>query len=149
MDKNENLNENDAPKRENLHNLKAIVFLSSVTGMSVLFGFGMALSMAKRKDPSSFTKGLIASKEAGLVDSGGALAMRALGWGTVYAIGGFSAFLLVSWKLLGLHNIKELPDKMKAIMPSVPQPESTGRSDFKSFRELMEYIIESDKGKKK
>lgn len=122
-------------------------FLLSVTGMSVIGGFGMALAMAKRKDPVFFFKGMMATKE--LPESGSSLAMKALGWGTLYAVSGFSLFCFGVWKLMGVNNLEEFRYKVGNTLPKIPKSENPGRSDFKNLRELLNYIIEeSDKGKK-
>ena len=66
-------------------------------------GFGMTLGMAKKKDPSMFNKGMMGARE--LQEAGGALAMRALGFGTLYAVTGFSIFCFGVWKLMGVQNV--------------------------------------------
>ncbi|PRD30287.1 UNVERIFIED_CONTAM: transmembrane protein [Trichonephila clavipes] len=78
-------------------------FLLTVTGISVIGGFGMALAMAKKRDPVYFFKGMMQTKE--LPESGGSLAMRALGWGTLYAVSGFSVFCFGVWKMMGVKNV--------------------------------------------
>ncbi len=72
------------------------VFLALVTGVGAISGFGFTLAAAKRQHPSSFTQGF---------EGGTALAARALGWGTVYAIGGVGALTFIAWKLLGKMNV--------------------------------------------
>ncbi|GFQ87142.1 transmembrane protein 242 [Trichonephila clavata] len=122
-------------------------FLLTVTGMSVIGGFGMALAMAKKRDPVYFFKGMMPTKE--LPESGGSLAMRALGWGTLYAVSGFSVFCFGVWKMMGVKNLEEFRLKVGNVLPRIPKSENPGRSDFKSVRELMNYIIdESEKEKK-
>lgn len=71
------------------------VFLALVTGVSAFCGFGFTLAAAKRQHPNSFTQGF---------ETGTALATRALGWGTIYAIGGVGALTFIVWKLLGKLN---------------------------------------------
>ena len=49
------------------------------------------------------TQGFLATRD--VHESGGSLALRALGRGTLYAVGGFSLFCLVAWKLSGAHSV--------------------------------------------
>ena len=42
-------------------------------------------------------------------------------------------------------QMEEFTHKMQSIMPRIPKKENPGRSDFKTVRELVEYIIEEDK----
>ena len=85
---------------------------------SLVAGFGFTLSVAKRKDPTMFTKGLFPKMHQPLPEqstwselappgeeSGGQLAMRALKWGTIYAVSGFSAFSYGVWKLVGAKDV--------------------------------------------
>lgn len=74
--------------------------------MSALFGFGATLSYVKKKDPTFFDKGV--GMGPTLAESGAALATRALGWGTLYAVGGCSVLFLSLWKLSGCNNVSML-----------------------------------------
>lgn len=85
------------------HAFTAAAFLTGVAGASMLGGFGMTLGMAKKKDPHMFNKGMMGARE--LHEAGGALAMRALGWGTFYAVTGFSIFCFCAWKLTGSKDV--------------------------------------------
>lgn len=40
-----------------------------------------------------------------LPESGSSLAMKALGWGTFYAVSGFSIFCFGVWKLMGVKDV--------------------------------------------
>ncbi|PVD28450.1 hypothetical protein C0Q70_11038 [Pomacea canaliculata] len=114
--------------------------------MSILGGFGMTIAMAKRKDPHMFVKGLLPSRE--VPESGGSLAMRALGWGTLYSVAGVGSICFVVWKLLGVQNLNEFREKVGSVLPRIPKKENPGRGDFRTLRELLEYIIEEDTKKK-
>ena len=67
--------------------------------MSFLSGFGYAIGQVKKKDKTPMTS----SQQ--LHYAGQTLAMRALGWGTVYAVSGFSIFCFAIWKLMGVNNV--------------------------------------------
>lgn len=86
--------------------ISATAFLASVAGVSALFGFGATLSYAKKKDPTFFDKGVAMGPS--LSESGAALALRALGWGTVYAVGGCGILFFSLWKLSGCNNVSIL-----------------------------------------
>ena len=40
--------------------------------------------------------------------------------------------------------MKEFTEKMQNIMPRIPKKESQGRNEFKTIRELFEYLAEED-----
>jgi hypothetical protein len=94
-----------------------IVFMTSIAGASILAGFGMTLAMAKKRDPIFFAKGFLSSPSNSAVkagnrsvnqelhESGSRLAIKALGWGTLYAVSGFSLFSLAVWKLMSVQNV--------------------------------------------
>lgn len=52
-----------------------------------------------------FTTGLHGSVE--LADAGAILALRALGWGTLYAIGGTTCLCYGIWKFSGAKDVSE------------------------------------------
>ena len=91
--------------------------MTSIAGASILFGFGMTLAMAKKRDPTFFAKGFLSSPVTSseqtiakktaqeLHESGSRLAVRALGWGTLYAVSGFSLFSYSVWKLMGVRDV--------------------------------------------
>lgn len=74
-----------------------------MAGISALAGFGRTLTMAKRKDPKFFDKGVVATVE--MSETGAMLAMRALAWGTLYAFLGTGAVCYGIWKLSGAKNV--------------------------------------------
>lgn len=85
------------------HIISAAIFLASVSGISALIGFGSTLAAAKKQDPTNFGKGFIPTKE--LHETGSSLALRALGWGTLYAVTGCGLLFYSIWKLSGARNV--------------------------------------------
>ncbi|XP_003746860.1 transmembrane protein 242 [Galendromus occidentalis] len=125
-----------------------ILFMSTLAGFSMLLGFSATLAKTKKDCPKDFTKGMMASAE--LPESGTALAMRALGRGTLYAVGGFSIFCFAVWKAMGVKDLKEFRQRAGEALPRIPKSENPGRSDFESLRDFLQYCIdESEKSKKK
>lgn len=106
----------------------AAAFLTGVTGISILFGFGTTLAAAKRKDPHFFDQGLTGQVgEAAVeprpqphrvngrivhprpiqqIEPGASLAVRALGWGTLYAVTGCSVLFYGIWTLMGVKDVR-------------------------------------------
>ncbi|XP_066964073.1 transmembrane protein 242 [Macrobrachium rosenbergii] len=126
---------------------QAAAFLTGIAGASILGGFGMTLGMAKKKDPEMFNKGMIGARDLHM--AGGALAMRALAWGTLYAVTGFSLFCLGVWKLSGASNLQEFRMKAGNILPRIPKndpPQS--RTEFEGLTDLLQYLINEDTKKK-
>ncbi|XP_064629568.1 transmembrane protein 242-like [Lineus longissimus] len=139
----------EAQRQERLSKLKRAMFLASITGMSALVGFGFTVALAKRKDPTTFTKSLIGSRD--LPESGTSLALRALAWGTFYSVSGVSLLCFGVYKLSGAESMKDFTRKIQSIMPKVPKKpqEQQGKSDFKTVRELVNYLIDEDEKNKK
>ncbi|XP_044733210.1 transmembrane protein 242 [Chrysoperla carnea] len=146
MDKN--LTENvKAKTNEDNFKLKAGVFFASVAGLSAAIGFGTTLAAAKKQDPKYFDKGVVGS--IGMTDTGAGLALRALGWGTVFAFGGCGILFYSIWKLSGARDLKEFRVKMGEILPRLTKTDPpTSRTEFSNLTDLLTYLS-ADYGKSK
>ncbi|XP_046635695.1 transmembrane protein 242-like [Daphnia pulicaria] len=157
-------------KDERAFKFKAAAFLAGVTGVSILFGFGTTLAAAKKKDPHFFDQGLtgriekqttkpISSQTTAAVrrrvpvsissvEPGASLAIRALGWGTLYAVTGCSVLFYGIWKLMAVNDLKEFRLKVGTWLPTVPRNNPQGRTEFSGLNDLLQHIIDVDKEKK-
>lgn len=80
-------------------------FLASIGGISAIIGFGATLASAKKQDPTYFNKGMIGSLE--MRETGASLALRALGWGTIYAVTGCGVLFYTIWKVSGAKSVSD------------------------------------------
>nr|XP_034824485.1 LOW QUALITY PROTEIN: transmembrane protein 242 [Maniola hyperantus] len=132
---------------ERLQRIKAGAFFATIAGISAFVGFGTTLAAAKKTDPKYFNKGIHGSVE--LADAGALLALRALGWGTLYAIGGTTCLCYGVWKLSGAKDLKDFRIKMGNLLPVLQKnnpPQS--RTEFSGMNDLMKYLSEEYGNKK-
>lgn len=119
----------------------AAIFLSTVASISTLAGFTRAVVATRKQDPKYFGDGISGMK--GVHETGASLAIRALGWGTFYAIAGCGLFFYGIWKISGATNAEEFKLKMGSLLPKIPKnnpPQS--RTEFEGLTDLLTYISE-------
>lgn len=100
---------------------KRIAFFLGCTGVTALGAFGMMLRRTGKKDPDAFGQQL--EKRAAPMESGVALASKALGRATVYAVGGVSLFCFITWKLIGAKDMKEFSEILGRTFPKIKRSE--------------------------
>lgn len=76
-----------------------------MTGVSGLVAFAMTLAAAKKRDPLMFERGSQITRE--LQETGVELAVRALKWGTFYAVSGTALISFGIWKLSGASDVSK------------------------------------------
>ncbi|XP_040167567.1 transmembrane protein 242 [Anopheles arabiensis] len=118
---------------------RAGAFLAAVGATSAVAGFSKAIMSAKKSDPKYFDKGLHGS--LALHEAGTSLALRALGWGTLYAILGTGTICFGIWKLSGAKNMEEFRQAVGSAFPRVPRNDPpTSRTEFEGLTDLMQYL---------
>ncbi|XP_050081871.1 transmembrane protein 242 [Anopheles aquasalis] len=126
-------------EEERKFRFRAWAFLASVGATAAVAGFSKAIMTAKKSDPKYFDKGLHASLS--LHEAGTSLALRALGWGTLYAILGTGTICFGIWKLSGAKDMKEFRESMGRAFPRVPRNDPPrSRTEFDGLTDLMQYL---------
>ncbi|KFB39304.1 AGAP009165-PA-like protein [Anopheles sinensis] len=118
---------------------RAGAFLATVGAASAIAGFSKAIMSAKKSDPKYFDKGLHGS--IALHEAGTSLALRALGWGTLYAILGTGTICFGIWKLSGAKDMKEFRESVGRVFPRIPKNDPPkSRTEFEGLTDLMQYL---------
>ncbi|XP_046412893.1 transmembrane protein 242 [Neodiprion virginianus] len=121
--------------------LQAAVFLTAVTGIAATLGFGTTVIAARRQDPKYFQEGVSGTKA--MTETGASLALRALSWGTLYAVTGCGILCYGLWKFSGASNAEEFKIAMGSMLPRISKndpPQS--RTEFEGLTDLLTYISE-------
>ncbi|XP_004520057.1 transmembrane protein 242 [Ceratitis capitata] len=128
-----------AAEKDSKYKMQATAFLGLVGGVSAIFGFSKTLGKAKESQSKLVEK---SGREAAvLLEEGSALALRALGWGTLYAVLGTGIFCYGVWKISGARNMEEFRMKMGSGLPRITRDTPpTTRTDFESLTDLMKYL---------
>uniref|UniRef100_A0A1B6CLV8 Transmembrane protein 242 n=1 Tax=Clastoptera arizonana TaxID=38151 RepID=A0A1B6CLV8_9HEMI len=134
-------------EKDKYYNLKAGIFLTSVAGVAAVGAFGAALISAKKQDPDYFNKGILHTRD--LPDNGVQLALKALKWGTVYAVAGVGLFCISVWGLSGAKNMQEFRQSMGSLLPRIPKNNPPqGRTEFAGLTDLLTYLSTDYSNKK-
>lgn len=140
------------------------VFLIGVASVSFLAGFGLTLGKAKKsandqwqssqndqKGPRPITASSLdsARHQVKLHREATQLGVRALGWGTLYAVSGVTFICTLIWKASGATSLQDFRMKIGSLLPRLTPENNTGRVNFESLTDFMQYIIDEDEREKK
>ncbi|XP_055540815.1 transmembrane protein 242 [Wyeomyia smithii] len=124
---------------ERKYRFRAAAFLTGVAGISAIVGFGKTIMTAKKSDPQFFDKGVQGS--IAMRETGAGLALRAFGWGTLYAFLGTGTICYGIWKLSGATNMREFRESIGKILPRIPKNDPPkSRTEFDGLTDLMKYL---------
>lgn len=86
------------------------LFLTGVTIVSAVAGFSTTVAAVRKREHAVLASaGFSEAKIAEMLtrEEGARLALRALGWGTVWAVTGVSLISYLGWKLSGAQNVSK------------------------------------------
>ncbi|XP_055641382.1 transmembrane protein 242 [Toxorhynchites rutilus septentrionalis] len=133
------LQRRELSEEDRKYRYRAAAFLAGVAGISAVAGFSKTIMSSKKADPQFFEKGVQGS--IAMQETGASLAMRALGWGTLYAFIGTGTICYGIWKLSGASNMKEFRESVGSIFPKVPKNDPPrSRTEFDGLTDLMKYL---------
>lgn len=82
-------------------------------------------------------------------ESGGRLALRALGRASLYSVGGCALLCAALWRAAGVADFGEFRERVGRALPRLtPTAAPTSRTEFAGVRDLFDYLIQEDQRKK-
>lgn len=103
-----------------------VLFFIGISSVAAVGSFGAMLSRTERE--GKIKPGVKLDPAA--METGASLARKALGRATIYAVGGFSAFCFVSWKLIGARDFAEFREIMGRKFPKIHRPREPEQIDW-------------------
>lgn len=140
------------------------IFLFGVASVSFLAGFGLTLGKAKKsasdqwqsdqvdqngRRPMSAASLDSARQQVRLHREATQLGVRALGWGTLYAVSGVALLSTIIWKLSGASSLEDFRRRVGNLLPRLTPESNSGRVQFSSLTDFLQYIIDEDEREKK
>ncbi|PAA61050.1 hypothetical protein BOX15_Mlig033698g3, partial [Macrostomum lignano] len=101
-------------------------------------GFGATVALSRRREAAEASASGSAGASLRHGADGTRLALRALGWGSAAAFVGVSVVTAASLALAGVRSLADLR------VPASPASPSGGRRDFKTVRELVDFLLSED-----
>lgn len=121
---NENITSNKDQSGDGFYT--KVLFFIGISSVAAIGSFGAMLS---RTEKEGKTKPGVKLDPAAM-ETGASLARKALGRATIYAVGGFSAFCFLSWKLIGARDFQEFRQIMGRKFPKVHRPREPEHIDW-------------------
>ncbi|XP_071800614.1 transmembrane protein 242-like [Asterias amurensis] len=122
---------------------KGSVFMVGIAGIAMLSGFGMTIAGSKRKHPASFTKGIFPDPSASLHESGASLGLRALLWGSFFAVTGFGTMTFLVCKAMGVKSVADFQTKFQSVAPRIRRNEASEPEEV-TLNKLREEIFKDE-----
>ncbi|XP_071956746.1 transmembrane protein 242-like [Antedon mediterranea] len=116
---------------------KNVMFMSSVAGAAVVFGFGLTAARARKMDPAMF-KSRLKGESGEVLESPSSLGLRALGWGSLFACSGFGFMIFGVCKILGVKSVEEFKLKFQSVAPQIKR----NPDDSTSFDEITKEVLD-------